>query len=683
MRPQTGHRTHGRLTAGELAEAVVLADLSLALTVVGQVVPLGGALLIAAVIPLAVVAARHRLRAVVAGAIAASAVGFLVIGTAAFTSLAACAALGALVGAGDRRGWTRRKTMFVGLTVLWPIAAVVSDVLLLLFSDLRQLVLDQVRNSWRGLLHILRNIGLDRVADVGEHVLNWALTYWWLSVPIVLFFLTWFGIWLAEGLSAPALRRVRSAFGASVPEATVDGGGSDPEPLPVALHDVRYRYPNAHDDALTGVTLTMTAGELVAIVGANGSGKSTLARLLAGRREATEGVIERPGSVGLGRVGGTAIVFQRPEAQVLGVRVRDDVVWGLADVRSIDVAALLDRVGLRDLADRETSTLSGGELQRLAVAAALARRPAFLISDESTAMVDGAGRAQLVGIMRSLATDDGIGVAHVTHRAAEAAVADRTITLANGRVVETPARLRGDDATNAAHHGTVDAGSPIITLDGVGHVYSRGTPWANRALADVDLTIRSGEAVVVVGHNGSGKSTLAWILAGLITPSEGRALLEGEPVAAFVGRVGLSFQHARLQVLRPTVLDEVRAAAHVDARVGRAALATVGLDPHEFADRRADELSGGQLRRVVLAGVIAARPRALVLDEPFAGLDADGRAELDGVLTDLRRRHRLAIVIVSHDLDLPTGLVDRVVELESGRIARDEPIEDVLGEARP
>jgi energy-coupling factor transport system ATP-binding protein len=181
-----------------------------------------------------------------------------------------------------------------------------------------------------------------------------------------------------------------------------------------------------------------------------------------------------------------------------------------------------------------------------------------------------------------------------------------------------------------------------------------------------------------VGHNGSGKSTLAWILAGLITPSEGRALLEGEPVSGLVGRVGLSFQHARLQVLRPTVLEEVRAAAHVDGRVARAALATVGLDPHQFAGRRADELSGGQLRRVVLAGVIAARPRALVLDEPFAGLDADGRTELDGLLTDLRRRHHLAIVIVSHDLDLPVGLIDRVVELESGRITRDEPIADVL-----
>jgi energy-coupling factor transport system ATP-binding protein len=683
MRPQSKPRAHGRLSPGELAEAVVLADLSLALTVVGQVVPLGGALLVAAVVPFAVVAARHRLRAVIAGAIAASAVGFLVIGTAAFSSLAACAALGALVGAGDRRGWSRRRTMFVGLSVLWPVAAVVVDVALFLFSDLRKLVLDQVRNGWRGLLHLVRNLGLDRVADAGEHLLNWALTNWWLSVPIVLFFLIWFGIWLAEGLSAPALRRVRSAFGAPVREPAFEDGPGVPAPLPVSLHDVRYRYPNALEDALTDVSITVRPAELVAIVGANGSGKSTLARLLAGRRAPTTGAMERPGPVGLGHADGTAVVFQRPEAQVLGVRVRDDVVWGVADAKNVDVATLLARVGLGDLAERETSTLSGGELQRLAVAAALARQPALLISDESTAMVDATGRAQLVAIMRSLVTDDGLGVVHVTHRAAEAAVADRTITLAHGRVVDAPARLRGEDATNGSRHVAGRVGAPLITLEGVGHVYSRGTPWANRALAGVDLTIRSGEAVVVVGHNGSGKSTLAWILAGLLNPSEGRALLEGAPAAAQVGKVGLSFQHARLQVMRPTVLDEVRGAARADARVARAALATVGLDPHVFAGRRVDELSGGQLRRVVLAGVLAARPRALVLDEPFAGLDADGRSELDLLLTDLRRRHNLAIVIVSHDLDLPLGLVDRVVELEAGRIARDEPIEDVLGEARP
>jgi energy-coupling factor transport system ATP-binding protein len=149
-----------------------------------------------------------------------------------------------------------------------------------------------------------------------------------------------------------------------------------------------------------------------------------------------------------------------------------------------------------------------------------------------------------------------------------------------------------------------------------------------------------------------------------------------------VGRVGLSFQHARLQLLRPTVLDDVRSAGGVGTNAARAALTTVGLDPDAFGSRRVDELSGGQMRRVVLAGVFAASPRAVILDEPFAGLDAAGRAELETLLTDLRGRSDIALVIVSHDRDLPSGLVDRTIELVAGRITRDEPVEDVLPEAQ-
>ncbi|HEV7523480.1 MAG TPA: ABC transporter ATP-binding protein, partial [Acidimicrobiia bacterium] len=390
-----------------MAEAVVLADVSLALTVVGQVVPFGGALLAAAVVPLAVVAARHRLRAVIAGTIAASVVGFLVIGTAAITSMAACAALGALVGAADRRAWSSRRTTVVGLATLWPAASALALGLLAAFGNLRRLTLDQVRNGWRGLFHLLRNLGLARLAGPGEHFVAWVVRDWWLSVPLTLFLALWFGIWLAYGLATPALRRVRTAFGAAVvedaPAGSDDESGTVPEPLPVALRGVSYRYPNAPDDALVDITLDVHAGEMVAVVGANGSGKSTLARLLAGRRAPSSGTIERPGAVGLGRAGGTAIVSQRPEAQVLGVRVRDDVVWGMPHPERVDVEAFLDRVGLRALVDRETSTLSGGELQRLAIAAALARRPNLLISDESTAMVDATGRAQLVELFRDLA----------------------------------------------------------------------------------------------------------------------------------------------------------------------------------------------------------------------------------------------------------------------------------------
>ena len=148
------------------------------------------------------------------------------------------------------------------------------------------------------------------------------------------------------------------------------------------------------------------------------------------------------------------------------------------------------------------------------------------------------------------------------------------------------------------------------------------------------------------------------------------------PIAEHVGRVGVAFQHARLQLLRPTVLDEVKVAAGVDERAARAALAAVGLD-EAIAPRRIDELSGGQMRRVVLAEVLAARSRAVVLDEPFAGLDLEGRADLEGVLVRMRDEAGIPLVIVSHDRDLPDALLERVIELEAGRIVRDERVDDV------
>ena len=304
-------------------------------------------------------------------------------------------------------------------------------------------------------------------------------------------------------------------------------------------------------------------------------------------------------------------MFQRPELQVLGVRVRDDIVWGLGPHDAVDVEGLLGRVGLASFADRETSTLSGGELQRLAVAAALARKPQLLISDESTAMVDSVGRAQLIGLLRTLATEDGIAVVHVTHQASERAAADRTVSLEAGRVVAAPAPMA--PVSPVPRRAPIAAGrraDPLFILRDVGHEYSRRTPWARRALAGVNLRIDRGEAVLVVGHNGSGKSTLAWVLAGLIDPSEGEARLEGQPLRATVGRVGVAFQHARLQLLRPTVGAEVGAASGASPAEAWRALDEVGFDPAVIGLRRVDELSGGEARRVVLAGALARRPRA-------------------------------------------------------------------------
>ncbi len=343
----------GPLSAAELAETAVLADLTLVLSVASQILPFGGALLVVAVVPMAAVAARNRLRAVIVGTVAASTVGFLVLGTPVVTSVVACGALGAVVGYAARRGFGLGRTIGFAAAALWPLAATGIDVGLFVFSAYRKLVLAQIHNGWSGLSRALHNLHvapITAVANRGDDVVAQLLRAWWLTVPVGLLVVVVVAAALAQRITGPTLRRVRAAFAADA-SAAIDSaddrvvgrrrpGAVEPAPVPVVLSDVGYRYPGRDTDVLCDVSLEIGAKELVAIVGPNGSGKSTLARILAGRRPST-GTVTRPGPTGLGAIGGTAIVFQRPELQVLGVRVRDDVVWGLAEPSAVNVDALL------------------------------------------------------------------------------------------------------------------------------------------------------------------------------------------------------------------------------------------------------------------------------------------------------------------------------------------------------
>ncbi len=700
-----------RLRPGEIAEAAVLADVSVALCLLGWLLPLSGVFLAAAVTPMAVVAVRNRPRAVLAGGIAGTTLAFLIAGGGLAINMGGCAIVGTLIGAAWRRRWGPARTVCAALILLWPPLSAISVALMALFGSLRKLTLDQLVNTWSGISRTLKDLGFGRVGTAIDPLVHDAVAHWWVTVPIVLFVATGASTFISRLLAWPVLRRLEAAgiavgpaagpgptVGSDAPLAAPSAspspsppsgyrrrfplarqrGNRAPQPaavgpVPVALAHVSHQYPGAGQPALLDVSLSVRPGEFVAVVGPNGSGKSTLARIIAGQVP-TSGTVSRPGSVGRGQPGGTSVIFQRPESQVLGVRVRDDVVWGLPPDRAVDVEGLLRRVGLADFADRETSTLSGGELQRLAVAAALARRPALLISDESTAMVDVEGRRLLVELFARLAAEEGMAVVHVTHRAEEAARAGHALILDRGRLLERRAPPRPVMARRAVppHRR---AGPVVLELRGVGHVYSSRSPWSHRALTGVDLRIRRGEGVLVVGRNGSGKSTLAWILAGLLSPTEGEACLFDRPLDTCVGQVALSFQHARLQLLRATVRADVMAASSVDEDTADAALRLVDLDPAEFAERPIDQLSGGQQRRVALAGLLAHRPDVVVLDEPFAGLDERSRAVLTSLLANLRDEHGLTVVIVSHDMEGADLLANRMVVLDRGRIVSDGSIE--------
>lgn len=220
-----------------------------------------------------------------------------------------------------------------------------------------------------------------------------------------------------------------------------------------------------------------------------------------------------------------------------------------------------------------------------------------------------------------------------------------------------------------------------LTLEHVTHTYQEGSPYQATALHDIDLTIEDGELLALIGHTGSGKSTLAQHLNGLLKPNSGRVLLDGQDINArdinqknLRFQIGLVFQYPEYQLFEETVYKDIAFGPknmgldkdEVDRRV-RAAMDRVGLQFDEAAEKSPFELSGGQMRRVALAGVLAMQPRILVLDEPTAGLDPKARSFL---LSDVEALHRdgTTVVMISHSMDDVARLATRIVVLEKGQI---------------
>ncbi|MGC4933123.1 ABC transporter ATP-binding protein [Gordonia sp. DT30] len=677
----------GPLRPVEIASIAIFGGLAVATVVIAAVIPLASAVRVLAPVPLALIAARSRPRATVAAAIATTGVAFAMAGTGAAISVFGSAVLGGIIGEIKRRG-RGAPTMLLAALLTAPVVAAVTVLILLILRPLRELVLAALSNSIEGAA---RWIG--KIPSIGSgiaHGLNSVrssvVDYWWAWVLVsgaVGTFITIVVAWWILGSVIERLADVSSVD-------TIDSGeAASPAaddatiaPLPMALHDVEFAYEPGGRRILRGIDMTIESGEFIAVVGANGSGKSTLAKILAGRHPST-GTVSRPGAAGLGRLGGTAMVLQRPETQMLGSRVADDVVWGLPAEANVDVDALLAEVGLSGLGERETSDLSGGQQQRLAIAGALARDPALLIADEVTSMVDPQGREEIMALLTELPRTRGVAVVLITHRASEAVAADRVVHIVDGRVApQAPAWMPGAGAAAESAPETVGAAHaighrrPVLRLDRVGHTYLAGSPWAVTALHAVTLTVNRGDGLLIVGGNGSGKTTLAWIMAGLIAPSEGKCELVGDgtgpdgetaqQVTSCVGEVGLAFQHARLQIQKQNVGEEIMAAGGEKVGTNEVArvLESVGL-PRSIAAARTDSLSGGQMRRVVLAGLLARKPEVLVLDEPLAGLDPGARTEVIGVLAGLRRAG-MTIVIISHDFTALGDVCDRRVHLVHG-----------------
>ena len=694
-----------RLTPVEVATAGALSGLAVTFGLIAAVTPVFQLFFqVATAVPLAMVALKLRPRAAVAAFASTILLAIAVGGVATAGRSFQAALVGLVIGFlhKKRASWLSVCGVAAGLGLVWGVG---TGVAFWILSDLRTLGLESIRKTLDGFLKLVGHIPhSDGFVDAGHQLGQWFVDWWWIWIPITRFIGLSFLVLAARWLLGAILSRISLDAGwdplldANAHSADSRDGTEASSPLPLTLTDVDFTYPGADHPALSGVTLSFEQPEFTVIVGHNGSGKSTLALLLAGA-EPGSGV--REGGGVLGAVGGTALVGQRSELLVLGQSVAEDVTWGMSaeQIDDLDLEELLERVGLAGLTDADPRSLSGGQLQRLALAGALARSPRLLISDESTAMIDRAGRADMLDLLASLPAR-GIAVVHITHDPTESARADRVVTIRSGRIVSDRragegARLideAGDPSASAATGtSTVSsvAGAPALInaahlwADRVAHTYDLGTPWEKPVLRDVSLILDPGQAMLITGDNGSGKTTLSRVLTGLLVPTWGRVTLGGRPMERCVGDVALSMQFARLQLQRPSVRSDILAAAGHGPRIGTGsvhrkgaisreegdrivaeAMELVGLDP-ALATRGIDDLSGGQMRRVALAGLLASHPSVLILDEPMAGLDVASRDLLISVL-DERRRVGLSILVISHDLEGMDSLCDTHGRLAEG-----------------
>ena len=432
------------------------------------------------------------------------------------------------------------------------------------------------------------------------------------------------------------------------------------------VENLSFSYPGAAW-ALRDVSLEIDEREVVALLGPSGSGKSSLLRALSGLvphfhggrfsgRVEIGGLdtrVTRPADL----TGTVATVFQDPEDQVVMGVVVNEVAFGLENV-GVSAPDIVPRVrdalaavNSEHLFDRRTVTLSGGELQRICLASALALRPSLLLLDEPTSQLDPLGAGEFLDAVAEL----GCATVLSEHRVDRAlALADRVLFMDEGRVLlDAPvdeardwltrnrpryaASADGADEAWCEENGSAAEADPIVALESVSFSYGSAT-----VLDDVSLEVRRGEIVGVEGPNGSGKTTLAKIAAGILQPYGGRV--------ARAGRATYLSQDPGRYLIKERALDEVALGVGGDTRRARGALETFGLG--WALERHPRDLSSGERERLGLAAVSVGDPDLLVLDEPTRGVDPDRKAAIGDWLL-ARADAGTAVLVATHDHALP------------------------------
>jgi energy-coupling factor transporter ATP-binding protein EcfA2 len=457
----------------------------------------------------------------------------------------------------------------------------------------------------------------------------------------------------------------------------------------VDVVDLRISYPDRDRPAIAELTESIDEGEVVAVTGPSGCGKSTLCRAIGGFipeliPAAVDGEILVAGdsvwATDSARIAQrVGYVQQDPDAQICTLHVEREAAFGPENLRlPLDevgrrVDESLAAVGIGHLRHRETTDLSGGEKQRLAIASILAMRPRILLLDEPTANLDPDGAKSLFDLLVRLREERGMTLIVVEHRVRPLlGMEPRVLVLDRGRLVRRRPRERIDPRDMGLRRG---GGTPrpvratadrLLTVDRLAFGYD------GPLFRELTFDVRRGETVGVIGPNGGGKTSLLRLIAGLAEPDAGRIELRNGAVTGFV------FQHPHHQIFERTVLGELR----IDG---------AEREPGELARRliegRLDGLGGaaplslslGEQRRLTLLTALRRGPDLLLLDEPFIGQD---RRNVDWIVGRVRDHCTGGggVVLVSHDVALVEALSDRVLYL--GEAPRFGPPADVFAGLR-
>ncbi len=460
------------------------------------------------------------------------------------------------------------------------------------------------------------------------------------------------------------------------------------------LEHLTFTYPGAAQPTLRDITLRLPASSLTLLSGPSGGGKSTLLRCLNGLIPHTSGGHLRgrvrvagqdPLALGPARMSAhVGFVAQDPESQFITGYVEDEIAFSLENAgwprAAIDarVYELLESLHLSALRGRRLESLSGGEQQRVLIAAVLAPRPKLLLLDEPTSQLDPDSARDVLQLLAQLKAA-GLTILIAEHRLERILpFADFFIWMEAGRADGRPvtAALRatlappGTSRAAATSGVALSSAEALLTAEALTVRYGTLT-----ALDEVSLSLRAGELVALTGANGAGKSTLLRTLMGLQKPLSGCVHLLGAPLPADIAQTARQVAYLPQDPNALLFAESVRAELAITLRnhgllaqppiAPDALLASLGLD--RLADAYPRDLSAGQRQRVALAALLVTRPRVLLLDEPTRGLDAVAKGELLALLQGLRAQG-MGVLVATHDIPRFTAAADRVLHLERGRL---------------